>query len=358
MITRRGLLVVGAGAIAFAQSDDEVRRILSDRIGRDRQSLGMVAGLIDERGRRTVAQGDVQPDSLFEIGSITKVFTALLLADMVERGEVALRDPVAKYLPEGVKVPQRGPRPITLEDLATHMSGLPRVPTNLSPKSLANPYVDYTADRLYEFLRDYSLPREPGTKWEYSNLGAGLLGHVLSLRAGIDFETLVRLRICGPLDMTSTWITVPPEMKTRAATGHNALRQPATNWDFQVLAGAGAFWSSAGDLLEFVAASMGEKKSGLAPAMAAMLKVRVPTGIPNFGQALGWQTMKRGDTELIWKDGGTFGFSSFIGFDPKLRRGAVVLSDTGTGVVDIGMHLLDSRSALREFPAAKTEAGV
>src|SRR5947208_4480262 len=120
MLTRRGLLACGAGAIAFAQSDDEVRGILSARVGA-RQSAGIVAGLIDAERRRTVAQGDVQPDAVFEIGSLTKVFTALLLADMVERGEVALGDPVAKYLPEGVKVPQRGRRPITLEDLATHM---------------------------------------------------------------------------------------------------------------------------------------------------------------------------------------------------------------------------------------------
>src|SRR5436190_855672 len=145
MITRRGLLACGAGAIAFAQSDDEIRRILSDRIERDRQALGIVAAVVDAQARRVITQGDVKPDSLFQIGSVTKVFTALLLADMVERGEVALRDRVSKYLPEGVKVPQRGPRPITLEDLATHMSGLPRVPTNLSPKNLLNPYVGYTA---------------------------------------------------------------------------------------------------------------------------------------------------------------------------------------------------------------------
>jgi D-alanyl-D-alanine-carboxypeptidase/D-alanyl-D-alanine-endopeptidase len=349
-MTRRGFVLLGAGAMAFAQSDDEVRRILSDRIVRDRQALGIVAGVIDERGRRVVAQGDVQPDSLFEIGSITKVFTALLLADMVERGEVALGDPVSKYLPEGVKVPQRGGRVITLEHLATHMSGLPRVPTNISPKNLLNPYAGYTAERLYEFLREYSLPRDPGSKWEYSNLGAGLLGHALSRRAGIDYETLVRLRICGPLDMTDTWQTVPPESKSRVATGHNRALQPIGNWDFDVLAGAGAFWSTAENLLEFVAANLGQKKSGLAPAMAAMLKVRVATGLGDFGQALGWQTAKGTDGELIWKDGGTFGFSGFIGFDPKLRRGVVVLSNTGTGVVDLGLHLLDSRNPLSKFP--------
>jgi len=361
MLTRRGLLACGAGAIAFAQSDDEVRRILSDRIDRDRQSLGMVAGVIDAAGRRIVAHGDVKPDSLFQIGSVTKVFTALLLADMAQRGEVALGDPVSKYLPEGVKVPQRGPRPITLEDLATHMSGLPRVPTNLSPKNLLNAYAEYTSERLYEFLGTYSLPREPGSKWEYSNLGAGLLGHVLSRRAGMDYETLVRLRICGPLDMACTFVNVPPEMKSRAAIGHNRALQPIMNWDFDVLAGAGALWSDAGDLLEFMAANLGEKKSGLAPAMAAMLQAPHETGQGRMRQALGWQTIQRGAGELFWKDGGTFGFSSFIGFDGKGRRGVVVLSNSGTGVVDLGMQLLGEFRAAearrRLAPAARDFRG-
>ena len=356
MITRRGLLVCGTSAIAFAQPEDEIRRILSDRIVRDRQSLGIVAGVSGPHGHRIVAHGDVQPDSLFAIGSITKVFTALLLADMVERAEIALRDPISKYLPKGVKVPQRGPRPITLEDLATHMSGLPRVPTNLSPKNLLDPYAEYTVERLYEFLGDYLLPRDPGSKWEYSNLGAGLLGHIVSLRAGMDYETLVRLRICGPLDMMSTWVVLTSQLKGRAATGHNRLLQPIGNWDFNALAGAGALWSTAGDLLEFVAAALGYKKSWLAPAMAAMLKVRVTTGLADFGQAIGWQTTRRNETEIVWKDGGTFGFSGFIGFDPKSRRGAVVLSDAGTGVTDIGMHLLDGRNPLKDFATPKTAA--
>jgi D-alanyl-D-alanine-carboxypeptidase/D-alanyl-D-alanine-endopeptidase len=346
------LILFFSGAIAFAQPDDEIRRILSDRIERDHQSLGMVVGIIDGDGRRIVAQGDVRPDSLFEIGSITKVFTALLLADMAERGEVALSDPVTKYLPDGVKAPQRG-RPMTLEDLSTHMSGLPRLPTNLSPRTLANPYVDYTPAKLYDFLGSYKLERESGAKWEYSNLAAGLLGHLLARRAGMDYDTMVRLRICGPLGMTSTVGVMPPELRPRAATGHNALLQPVRNWDWDALAGAGALWSSASDMLDFVDANLGKKKSGLAPAMAAMLKVRYPIG-GNVGQALGWQTFTRDGVELFWKDGGTFGFASFVGFDPKSGRGVVVLSDAFTlpGVSDIGMHLLDARNPLRGFGGA------
>ena len=156
--------------------DSEIRQILVDRIDKDRQSVGVVIGVIEPAGRRVVAYGSLDKgdkrlldgDTIFEIGSVTKVFTSLLLADMVQRGEVALTDPVAKYLPPGVKVPERGGRQITLQDLATHTSGLPRLPSNLNPKDPANPYADYSVDQLYQFLSGYQLTRDIGTQYEYS----------------------------------------------------------------------------------------------------------------------------------------------------------------------------------------------
>jgi len=338
----RWLALLPACAIAFAQPDDDIRKILSGRIG-DPQKKGMIAATIDGDGRRRViAAGDVRPDSLFEIGSVTKVFTVLLLADMAERAEVGLDDAVSKYLPESVRVPGA----ITLRQLAMHTSGLPRVPNNLSPKTLANPYVDYTPAKLYDFLNAYKLPRPPGEKWEYSNLGAGLLGHVLARRAGMDYGTLVRFRIANELDMTSTYTVLPEWLQPRAVKGHNALGQPVSNWDWDALAGAGALWSGADDLLNLLAANLGQKKSGLAPAMAAMQKGRVPVA-NGIGQSLGWHTLTTTGGDLFWKDGATFGFSSFIGFDPKTGRGVVVLSDAIGGVADIGFHLLDSRIPLR-----------
>ncbi len=154
---------------AVAPSDAEIRGILEQRIDAMHRSVGIVVGVIDAHGRRIVAyghlnQGDARPlngETIFEIGSVTKVFTSLLLADMVQRGEVALDDPVAKYLPASVKVPQRDGKQITLVDLATHTSGLPRLPTNLKPKDASNPYADYTVDDLYEFLSSYKLTRDP-----------------------------------------------------------------------------------------------------------------------------------------------------------------------------------------------------
>ena len=175
---------------------------------RYRQSVGIVVGVIEPAGRRIVTYGrastseavPLDGDTIFEIGSISKVFTSLLLADAVQRGEVALTDPISKYLPASVKVPERG-RAITLQDLATHTSGLPRLP-DMNPKDPENPYADYSVDQLYRFLSTYQLPRDVGASYEYSNLGAGLLGHILALRAGTDYESLVKSRITGPLGMT------------------------------------------------------------------------------------------------------------------------------------------------------------
>jgi CubicO group peptidase (beta-lactamase class C family) len=325
---------------------------LVERVDAQRQSVGIVVGIIEPTGRRIVAYGrlakdDVRPldgDTLFEIGSITKVFTSLLLTDAVERKEVALADPIAKYLPTQVRMPQRGGRSITLQDLSTHTSGLPRLPTNMNPRDAANPYADYSVDQLYAFLSGYQLTREIGKQYEYSNLGGGLLGHVLARRAGMDYEALVRSRITGPLGMRSTGITLSPDLKTRLAVGHSSMLQPVENWDLPTLAGAGALRSSANDLLIFLAASLGYTPSALASALSAMTASRRATGTQGLDVALGWHILTGNGKEIVWHNGGTGGYRSFIGYDPKARVGVVVLSNAGTmaGPDDIGRHLLDS----------------
>ena len=349
--------------------DSEIRKILVERVDTFHQGVGIVVGVIEPQGRRMVAygslnQGDPRPlngDTIFEIGSATKVFTSLLLADMVQRGEVALTDAVAKYLPAEVKVPERGGRAITLVDLSTHTSGLPRMPSNFSPKDPANPYADYSVEQLYQFLSSYQLTRDIGSQFEYSNLGGGLLGQALAHRAGVDYEALVRSRITGPLGMNSTGITLSPEMKARLALGHNDKLVTVPNWDLPALAGAGALRSSVNDMLTFLAANLGYVKSPLAPAMAAMLSVRRPTGAPGGGEiGLGWLITKPSEDEIVWHNGGTGGYRSFIGYDAKSRVGVVVLSNTftGSGVDDIGMHLLDSHVPLLPAPKEHKEITV
>ena len=355
-------IVLVASPIASAQtpvvSDAEIRKILVDRVDAQKQSVGIVVGVIEPAGRRVVAYGrlakeDPRPlngDTVFEIGSITKVFTSLLLADAVQRREVALTDPISRFLPAKVKVPERGGRAITLQDLSSHVSGLPRLPANMAPKDSSNPYADYSVEDLYKFLSAYELTRDVGAQYEYSNLGGGLLGHVLSLRAGMEYEALVRARITGPLGMSSTSITVSPDMKARFATGHSPMLLPVPNWDLPTLAGAGALRSTTNDLLTFLAANLGYVETPLAPAMAAMRdrEVRRPTGMLGLSIALGWHIQTANFKDIIWHNGGTAGFRTFIGYDPAARTGVVVLSNAGTaaGPDDIGRHLLDARLPL------------
>jgi len=349
-------------------SDSEIRNILLDRIDKYRQSVGIVVGIVDSAGRRSSAYGKfdagdsraVDGKTIFEIGSITKVFTSLLLADMVERGEVALTDPVAKYLPPGVKIPERNGHQITFEDLSTHTSGLPRLPANLDPKDPANPYADYSVEQLYEFLSGYQLTRDIGSQYEYSNLGGGLLGHVLARRAGMDYEKLVRTRICEPLGMHDTGIALSAEMKTRFSAGHNAALQRVAYWDLPTLAGAGALRSTADDLAIFLAANLGYVKSPLAPAIGRMLAVRRPTGVPGLEVGLGWHISGGQAGEIVWHNGGTGGFRSFVGFERKTGKGVVVLSnaETPAGVDDIGRHLLDPTAALWQPPKEHQQVAV
>jgi len=273
----------------------------------------------------------------------------------VERGEVALSDPVSKFLPATVKMPERNGKQITLADLSTQTSGLPRLPSNLKPKDPTNPYADYTVEQLYEFLSGYQLARDIGAQYEYSNLGVGLLGHALALRAGSSYEDLVRSRITKPLEMSSTSIALSPDMKGRLAVGHDPSLNPASNWDIPTLAGAGALRSTVNDLLTFLAANLGYRKTSLAAAMAAEVSIRKPTGAPGLDIAYGWHILTGKGSSIIWHNGGTGGYRTYMGFDQKTGIGVVVLSNTSTneGPDDIGRHLLNPNYPLLKIEPPK-----
>ncbi len=367
-----GLMALNATAPVRAQapaagpwatpSDAQIKAMLAQRIDAEHSGVGIVVGVIDARGRRIVSYGvrdqaDPRPvdgKTIFEIGSMTKVFTSLVLSEMVRSGEVKLDDPVANYLPPGAKVPERGGKQITLVDISTQSSGLPRMPSNFRPKDWDNPYADYDEGQLLKFLAGYSLPRDIGSKYEYSNLAVGLLGDALAHRAGLSYEAMVRQRITEPLKMTSTTITLSPALKARLAQGHDAGLDPAANWDLDSLAGAGALRSDTEDMLTFLGAELGYVKTPLAAAMKAEWStVRRPTGQPNLSVALAWHiTSSPGRDEVVWHNGGTGGYRSFMGFDPKTGVGVVVLTNaaTGRGGDDIGMHLLNGAPVVPPLP--------
>jgi CubicO group peptidase (beta-lactamase class C family) len=330
----------GACAGAPTPSDEAIRKIIGDR-------SGVVVGVIDSNGRKAVMNG-VDRSAVFEIGSVTKVFTALLLAGMAQSGEVALSDPIAKFLPEGVKAPERGGRAITLRDLAMHTSGLPRMPANLLPKNSDNPYADYTVEDLYRFIPTVELAVDPGSKYEYSNLGAGLLGNLLARRAGTSYEALLKSRILTPLQLKDTAITLSPEMKNRLTPGHNSKLEPVGNWDLPALAGAGALRSTVDDMLTFIAANLGYTKSKLSPAIESLLAERRPTGNQGLEIGLGWHISKRDGKDIVWHNGGTGGYYSFVGFSPDARVGVAVLANSAQSVDYIGMALLNPAAVKQE----------
>ena len=338
----------------------KIKQLLVDRIDVQKRSPGIVVGLIDSKGSRIIAYGKMRRDSpnpvngetVFEIGSITKVFTSLVLSDMVQREELKLEDPVAKYLPQTVKVPERNGKQITLVDLATHTSGLPRLPSNLSLRDLTinadNPYANYTVEQMYDFLSDYSLPRDIGEKYEYSNYGTGLLGHLLALKAGTNYEALVVRRICLPLGMTNTHITLSPGLKQRLATGHNTQGKPVSNWDIPTLAGAGALRSTVSDMLKFLAANLGLVQSPLHKAMDLQQQPRHRTGSSGLQIGLAWHISRNAGKEMIWHNGGTGGYHSFAGFIKASRQGVVVLSNSAGDIDDLGQFALGFRTIPQE----------
>jgi serine-type D-Ala-D-Ala carboxypeptidase/endopeptidase len=298
-------------------------------------ATGIVVGVIEGDKDTIFSYGTVSRDSqeapdgktIFEIGSVSKTFTALLLAILAVEGRVNLDDPVRKFLPASVIVPRKWKREITLADLAMHISGLPRMPDNVEPEDPLNPYADYTAEKMYTFLSTYQLPRAPGEIYEYSNLGSGLLGHALARREKKDFEVLVREIICRPLGLKDTSIVLSPVQRSRFAKGYDLEGNPVIHWNFSVLAGCGALRSTARDLLRYTRAQMGTVDSPLSAAINSALIPRHSTDIPGDWQiGLGWHVDKTGS--IAWHDGGTYGAYTYIGFNRKRGFGLVWLSNS------------------------------
>jgi serine-type D-Ala-D-Ala carboxypeptidase/endopeptidase len=361
MYRREFLGSIGMGIVAFggdciaAPATEPIRAVLKQTVGARDKVAGTVAVVIDEDGMNRVTYGSsgvsnvaMDAHTVFEIGSITKVMTALLLTDMAARGEVAVDDPVAKYLPASVTVRERG-RPITLLSLATYNSGLPKLPGNLPPNWWANrnPFANYSVDNLYEFVSSYVPQYEPGTHFEYSSLGFGLLGIALARRAGKSYEELLIERVCGPLGLAHTRIALSAGMQRHLVQAHDLDLRPTPLWDLPALQGSGAARASVDDVTKFLKACMGLGHSPLRGALARLLETRRPTNLAGTDAGLGWFISSNGKEEIAWKSGLTGGCNSFIGFSTKRRCGALVLSNfvwqpLDVGTTAMGMKLISS----------------
>jgi D-alanyl-D-alanine-carboxypeptidase/D-alanyl-D-alanine-endopeptidase len=247
--------------------------------------------------------GGAGPRTIFQVGSVTKVFTALLLADLAERGEVRLSDPAARYLPGA----RDAAVPVTLADLATHTSGLPRLPPGLLGTALLSPrdpYARYPASWFRRAARRALRTGSGGSPYAYSNFGYGLLGHLLGRAAGAPYETLVVSRVCEPLGLADTAFEVPGPSRDRKAQGHQGGR-PVPDWRLGALAGAGGLYSTSADLARLLRACLAGGEIGLA-----------------------WQHTRRGDHPVVWHNGMTGGFSAMIAFDPDRGLGVAALANS------------------------------
>ena len=336
---------------------DDVKSLLVQLVDVEKRAPGIVVGMIadDPQERWVVGYGRLSAtdervpdgDTVFEIGSITKVFTGILLAQAVVNGEVKLDDPISMVLPEGVTAPEYEDKSITLLDLATHTSGLPRMPDNFYPKDPSNPYADYTMDQMYDFLSGYRLTRAPGSSFEYSNYGFGLLGNLLVRHLDqADYEALLMERITKPLGMDSTGIEITPEMRSNQAIPHSSYSVATSFWDNPTLAGCGAIRSTANDMLTFLAANMGLTDTDLQPALQmANTPQRSTPGLNNIG--LGWGLPNAGKF-IHEHDGGSGGTYSYAAWDPQRKIGVVILANAATDLYDVVPQLL--RGLPKPFP--------
>lgn len=314
-------------------------------------AAGVTIGVLRKGVRRVFSYGTAKPDSIFEIGSVTKTFTGLILAQMIEQGKARLDQPVRELLPAGTISKPDG-QEISLLDLVTQHSGLPRLPDNFNPANPSNPYADYRAADLYQFVAQHGLRKPADAPFSYSNLGVGLLGQALSNRAGLSYAQLLEQEITSPLGLEDTVVSLSSQQQSRLIQGHTANYQDAGPWDLDLLAGAGAIRSTADDLLAYLEAHLHPEKLPLskpaspsARALPDAIKLSHEprnTALPGMHIAFAWLQVDSNGT--YWHNGGTGGYSSFVFFNLREDYAGVVLVNRSVGTQgsladSIGQHI-------------------
>ena len=315
---------------------------------------GVVVGVLDHGQREVMAFGTAKANSIFEIGSITKTFTGLALAQMVAQKKVTLDEPVRELLPAGWVTKPNGPE-ISLLDLVTHHSGLPRLPSNMKPANMADPYADYGPEQLEAFLKEHGVGRPEKTEFDYSNLGVGLLGFALAQKAGVPYAELIHNEVTGPMGLSDTVVALSPEQQQRFIQGYTGAHTAQGPWHLDALAGAGALNSTAADLLTYAEDLMhperlaGEHGDGATLAQAIPLALEPRANVDPGGTvkiALAW--LVRPAEDMYFHDGGTGGYSSLVTFNPKKDRAIVVLYNC--------LDLMPGRAQLTDRVAANVTA--
>jgi CubicO group peptidase (beta-lactamase class C family) len=331
-----------------ADSLDDLVRRTARRVAAGPGHGAVVVGAV--QGEESALSG-ADPRTLFEIGSISKTFTALALARLAVSGAVRLDQPLRELVPGDTTVPERDGRSIELVHLACHTSGLPRLPRGMLPRALfwtRDPYAGCTADMVLGGLRRTRLRSVPGHRFHYSNLGGGLLGLALARHTGRDYDTLIQEQICAPLGLTDTRVVLDQERAARLAPGHSRTGGPRPRWRMAALAGAGGLHSTVPDLLRFARAQFGDGPGELAEAIA----LTHDTSHREDGQPTvhpGWISPRPpgnpSGTRVLFHNGGTGGYRSLLAVAPERRTAVALLSATAVPVDHTGLDLLAELAA-------------
>jgi CubicO group peptidase (beta-lactamase class C family) len=276
--------------------------------------------------------------TIFEIGSITKTFTSILLANAVLQGGVKLDDPVSKYFPDSIPALTFEGTALTLKTLSNHTSAIPRMPTNFHPSDNNNPYKDYNDQDMFSFYKSFRLSRKPGIQYEYSNLAGGTLGVILEKVYKKNYQDLFVETICTPLGMNDTREFIRKNDSVRFAKGYNEEGKYNSQWDFEALAPAGAIRSTASDLLIYADANLGKGPVSLEKAIQLTHVITFSDGTNKT--ALGWHYIKAGKSEVLFHNGGTGGFRSYLAINLDKKFAVVILSNTSIGVEEVGNSII------------------
>lgn len=306
-------------------------------------------------GKTAITNGiSVNENTVYEIGSVSKVFTTILLADEVLKSNMSLSDPISQYLPNSINIPSRKGKQITLKHLATHTSGLPRLPNNLNTTTGTNPYINYSKEQMYSFLSGYKLQQNIGETYRYSNYGMGLLGHILELQSGKRYEDLLIQKIANEYSMNDTRVTLSNSMKSRLAKGY-FNKGEIGNWDIGSLVGAGGIRSTIKDMIKFIRGNASKVNTPINKAMQMTHQLAfVNKQDGNREVGLAWFHSR--DKKSLFHNGATGGYEAFVTFTKDGKKGVVVLTNsraTDASINDIAINLLGIKVSLHQPKGVK-----
>ena len=331
----------------------DVEKLIKQRIDSGK-GFGIVVGIIDPDGVSFYNYGclgfddptPVNEETVFELGSLTKAFTASLLQDMHEKNELSLDDPVETFFPD-IHIPNYQGQKILLKHLITHTGGLPYLPYNFQCQDISNPFANYNMQQVFDFLNSYELPRPPGEQYDYSNLSVGLVGYIISGGSAASYQQILQERICQPLGLKNTSLGPTPAMEQNLSKAHVG-NQVVPFWEFPVLFGTGGIYSTVKDLACFLKTHMGLTNSVLTDTFQKTHKIYRSADEPNLSIASAWHVSECFPSKVIYLNGGTGGCRSYIGFCPDTQRGVVILSNSAVNINDLGFHLVDPRYSLKK----------